>query len=41
LGDLKQAVIDRMDHKERYLQTYDINSMVYQIKETKMAVENE
>ena len=38
---LKQAIIDRMDNKEKFLQTSDINSMVGQIKDAKMAIENE
>lgn len=30
-----------MEDKNKYLQSYDINSMVGNIKETKMAIENE
>lgn len=38
---LKQAIIDRLDDKNKFLNSCDINDLVGCIRETKMSVENE
>eukprot|EP00347_Sterkiella_histriomuscorum_P001703 403371003 len=38
---LKQAIIDRLDDKEKFLNICDINELVGCLKESKMSIENE
>ncbi|CDW73711.1 UNKNOWN [Stylonychia lemnae] len=38
---LKQAIIDRLDDKEKFLNFCDINNLVMCLKESKMSIENE
>jgi len=38
---LKKAIIDRLENKEKFLNTATINELMVQIQETKMSIENE
>lgn len=38
---LKQAIIDRLEEKEKFVKNCDINELVASLKETKMSIENE